>query len=271
MLPGMHPFAHFILTRFNVPLKFDLPPRRQLQHMGVNEGWLTRRFELFERICLFSVARQTEGDFHWLVFMDATTPTAYQDRMALLAAHHPFLRPIYCAEFTEETVLSEIRRREEPECIRITTRIDNDDAIHPRMIAQVRALTRKHLRHMDLHRGFFVSFPIGCCEHAGDFYLHRYRFNPFTSFVSSQDCAKTVLGIDHRYIAELAPVVFRFCRPMWCQVIHGENVSNALRGVYWPWGPSSAFAPIMATGRRRPLIWRCLEVARSANRYLFHR
>ena len=56
-------FGHFILTRFNVPLHFDLPPERQAARAGLDPGWLARRFELFERVCLASVARQTEPDF----------------------------------------------------------------------------------------------------------------------------------------------------------------------------------------------------------------
>lgn len=268
---AMNPFAHFILTRFNVPLKFNLPPGQQTRHMGIDEGWLARRFELFERVCLGSVARQTEGDFQWLVFMDWATPVAFKEKMAALAVRHEFLRPIYCTEFMEETVLEEIRRREAPGRVRITTRLDNDDAIHPRMIERVQALAREHLAALDVAHGFYVSFPIGFCERKGDFYLHRYRYNPFTSFVSAPECARTVLGTDHRYIADAAPVVIHWGRPMWCQVIHGDNVANQLRGVYWPWGGSSEFAPGITNGFRRSPLWQAAEVARSAYRYLFHR
>ena len=107
-------FGHFILTRFNVPLKFDLPPGRQPERPGLDPAWLARRFDLFERVCLASVARQTERDFQWLVFLDEATPAAYRDRLAARAAVHPFLQPVYCDRFEEATVLPEIRRREMP-------------------------------------------------------------------------------------------------------------------------------------------------------------
>ena len=267
----MNTFEHFLLTRFNVPLKFDVPPGQQPKHMGVDAGWLARRFELFERVCLGSVRRQTEGAFQWLVFMDWATPVAFKERMAALTVRHEFLRPVYCSQFDEDFALAEIRRRVAAGRIRNKTHLDNDDAIHPSMVERVQALARNRLSSMELARGFFVSFPIGCAERNGDFYVQRYRHNPFTSFVSSQECPKTVLVCDHRAIAEVAPVVFSVARPMWCQVIHGDNVANQLRGVYWPWGGRSEFAPGVAGGSRRPIPWQCAEVVRSAAGYFLHR
>lgn len=234
-------FGHFILTRFNVPLQFDLPPGRQAVRAGLDPGWLARRFELFERVCLASVARQTVRDFDWLVFMDEATPETFRGRLAALAAAHPFLQPVYCSQFAEATVLPEIRRRETPGGLRITTRLDNDDAIHPRLVERVRRIAQRRAPRQDLLRGFYVSFPLGCCERDGDFYLQRYRYNPFASYVSAPETERTVLGADHRYVADVAPVVFDWTRPMWCQTIHGENVANRLRGVYWPGGQRSKF------------------------------
>lgn len=264
-------FGHFILTRFNVPLQFDLPPGQQPRHMGIDPGWLARRFELFERVCLASVARQTERDFQWLVFLDEATPAAFRDRLAALAAAHPGLQPVYCDRFEEETVLPEIRRRETPGRLRITTRLDNDDAIHPRLIERIRQLAHRHAPRQDLRRGFFISFPIGCCVRHGDFYLQRYRFNPFASYVSAPETARTVLGADHRYVADVAPVVFDWTRPMWCQVIHDENVANRLRGVYWPGGGRSVFGPPVAPVAHRSWTWKTSEFLRSIHAYACHR
>ena len=266
----MNPFGHFILTRFNVPLRFDLPPSRQPVRPGLDPGWLARRFDLFERVCLASVARQTGRDFQWLVFLDEATPHAFRDRLAALAAAHLFLHPVYCGQFDEETVLPEIRRRETPDRLRITTRLDNDDAIHPRLVERVRQLAECHAPHQDLRRGFYVSFPLGCCVRDGDFYLQRYRYNPFASYVSAPETERTVLGADHRYVADVAPVIFDWNRPMWCQTIHGENVANRLRGVYWPGGARSAFGSLAAPARRS-WIWKTSEILRSAHDYAFHR
>ena len=258
-------FAHFILTRFNVPLPYAC------EFSGTDPNWLARRFDLFERVCLASVARQTEPDFQWLVFLDEATPTAFRDRMAAQAAAYPFLQPVYCSQFTEETVLPEIRRRETPDRLRITTRLDNDDAIHPRLVERVRRLAQRHAPRQDPQRGFYISFPLGCCEREGSFYLQRYRYNPFTSYVSAQETARTILGEDHRYIAAIAPVVFHWSPPRWCQVIHETNIANRLRGLYWPGGSRSAFGPLFPSPPPRSLIWKTAEFLRSAKAYAFRR
>ena len=95
----MNTFEHFILTRFNIPLKVDPPPGQPPKHMGVDEGWLARRFDLFERVCLSSVQRQTEGAFQWLVFMYWATPLVFKERIVALTVRHEFLRPVYCSQF----------------------------------------------------------------------------------------------------------------------------------------------------------------------------
>ena len=271
MADNMNSFEHFILTSLNVPLKFDLPSGLAPKSMGLDEGWLTRRFDLFERVCPPSVDRQTEGAFQWLVFMDWATPLAFKERMAALTVRHEFLRPVYCSQFDDEFALAEIRRREAPGTLRITTRLDGGDAIHPRLIEKVRKLADIQASSMDLKRGFFIGFPIGCAERKGDFYVRREKENPFMSFVSAPECAKTVLGCDPSGMAVVAPMVFATARPMWCQVIEEARAENPVRGVYWPWGGNSAFAPHVANGFRRPLLWQCAEVVRSAARYLLER
>ncbi|NLG34865.1 MAG: hypothetical protein GX548_05880 [Lentisphaerae bacterium] len=260
----MNPFAHFILTRFNVPLGRDAASGGAREPSGVEEAWLSRRFDLFERICLPSVARQTEGGFQWLVFMDWATPVAFKERMAGLAVSHEFLRPIYASEYMEETVLAEIRRREEPGRIRITTRLDSDDAIHPGMIERVQEKAREHGEPVHLKGGFRISFPLGCCVRDGDFYLVREVLNPFPSLVSAPECPRTVMGLAVDAAEERVPVFTRLGRPMWCQVLHGDNRRANVRGVYWPWGARSEFGAVIGPGVRRSIGWQCAEMVRSA-------
>ncbi len=51
-------FTHLILTRFNLAT-----PGRE-SAIRNRPGWLAERFDLFERICLPSVASQTCRDFN---------------------------------------------------------------------------------------------------------------------------------------------------------------------------------------------------------------
>ena len=262
----MNTFGHFLLTRFNAPLKLGAPSEPSAKPVGLDATWLARRFDLFERICLASLQRQTEGTFQWLVFMDWATPVSFKERMAALTVRHEFLHPVYCSQFDEETVLAEIRRREVPGLFRITTSLDVAAALHPCMIERIQELARQNQSALDLQKGFWIRFPIGCTEKNGDFYIRRDLQNPFSSFISAAECLRTVLGTD-----DSSPVVDKVIRPMWCQVIHDDTDTGHPRGVYWPWGGCSEFAPVVTNGFCRGLFWQCIEVARSAARYGFRR
>jgi len=263
-------FDHFILTRFNVPLPHHSYLGENDNHPGLNEEWLTNRFKLFERICLPSVNRQTRKTFFWFVFLDARTPDWFRDRMSVLSASHGCLTTVYCSDFSEEFVMQELDRRQNVGFLRITTRLDNDDAIHPRMVEKIHEQVKKRCSSFDLSKGFFISFPIGCCECEGDFYIQRFRYNPFISFVSTQMHRKSALGFDHTKIARSAPVFMTYTRPLWCQVIHGDNVSSMARGVYWPPGKFSAFSDVRDKNAKHSLGWVLLELFRSAKGYYRH-
>ena len=84
--------------------------------------------------------------------------------------------------------------------------------------------------------------------------------------MSASECSQTVMGAP-----KSQPRVLKNARPMWCQVIHDDNVTVALSGVYWPWGGSSEFAPGITNGFRREPLWQCAEIVRSAAKYFFKR
>ena len=262
-------FNHFILTRFNLraPWTHGDPDA----HVGLDEGWLERRFELFEKVCLPSLVRQTETAFQWLLLLDHETPERFVKRMEEWSFKYPFFNSIYLKKEDEALILKEMNERTDFNHTRIMTRLDNDDAIHPRMIENIQSMAHKYYKLNNLKRGFFISFPMGCSENDGGFYLQRFRYNPFISFVSLPDHDRTILYWDHTKITDVAPVYFKYTRPMWCQVIHDENVTNAVRGVYFPWGVSSEFAAGKKELNSRSLVWQCAEVWKSFKRYILHR
>lgn len=261
-------FDHFILTRFNAR-----PPWAKCsdEHLGVDTGWLERRFDLYEKVCLKSVACQTEKSFHWLLFMDSKTPDRFVARMDKLSAKHAFIIPIYMDFENEDIILNEMRSRSNVGCNRIMTRLDNDDAIHPSMVENIQKLAQDQGEHNDLERGFFISFPMGYSEHEGDYYLQHFRYNTFVSFVSNFEHNIPIHHWGHTEIAEVAPVFCKYARPMWCQVIHGENVSNTLRGLYWPWGRYSGLVGCRDGINARSFAWKCGEFCRSFKRYILRK
>ncbi len=254
----MNPFAHFVITRFNAPLK-----AAGAAPAGTD---LAQAFDLFERVCLASMDRQTEGAIQWLVFMDWATPVAFKERMAALAVHYDFLRPIYTTAFLESSVREEILRRERPRSIRITTVLEPDTAFHPRMIEQIQEAARVQMGRQDLQQGFLIRFPIGCRESSGDFYLVREPRNPSASFVSVPECPRTVLSFDPSALPADVPVLELARRPMWCRFRQPDLPDMPGPGVYWPWGGDSEFAPFVPAGFRHGFFWTCAEVARGLAR-----
>ncbi len=259
-------FDHFILTRFNV----REPWADATEHLGLDNLWLERRFDLFEKTCLPSIVRQTRKSFHWLIFLDLETPERFVARMAELRSKYDFLIPIYCKDRGEEFVLREMKERGSPGSMRIMTRLDNDDVLHPRMIEKIQEVAEISCKTNDLERGFFISFPVGYSEFAGNYYLQFFRCNPFVSFVSEPEYEKTIFGWDHTKIGEVAPVVCKYTRPIWCQVIHGENVSNTVRGLYWPWGQLRGVSEGATKTGTRSVTWQCKEFWRSFKKYILH-
>lgn len=262
-------FDHFILTRFNVRITYETmnPNVRP----GIDETWLKNRFELYERLCLPSVARQTTKSFRWLLFMDVDTPVAYKTRMSELSNKYSFIIPIYCENGEEQTIVDAMNDIALPDCTRIMTRLDNDDAIHSEMLENIQNIAMANMSGSKNDGGFFITFPLGYTQSKGDYYLQRFRCNPFISFVADASIGKSIFYWYHTKIAEFAPVIFSYKRPMWCQVIHHENVLNSIRGVYWPWGKYSGMITGIDDQGPRSFTWQCREFWRSFKKYILRK
>lgn len=259
-------FNHFVFTRFNIRTQW----KKNIRYVGLDEEWLSKRFDLFEAVCLPLMARQTQKSFQWLIFLNEETPDKFVRRMSDWCAKYPFMVPIYMKVEDQEQILDEMNRRSVPGCLRIMTRLDNDDAVHPRMIESIQKMAKKYCGSNDLERGFFISFPIGYSENNGDYYLQRFRYNAFNSFVSVPEHNRIIYYWNHTKVADAAPVYLSYTRPMWCQGIHDENVTNTIRGIYFPWGQRSVFA----AGRRissHSFAWKCGELWRSFRSYVLRK
>ena len=73
--PGVPPVA-----QAPCPLA-DAPRPRRREPIRLDAGWLEKRFDLFERYRLPSVAAQAAGSFHWIVYFDSATPPRLRDRI----------------------------------------------------------------------------------------------------------------------------------------------------------------------------------------------
>ena len=213
-------FGHFILTNFNVPLPgFDRD--RDGQPVRTAE-WLEHRLDLFERFCLPSVMGQTCQRFTWLVRYDDAAPGAH-GRLDRYAGYGN-LR-IVPAELRFRTFIPSMLPRGTQYVV--TTRLDNDDALHCQAIADIQAAIKPQ-------EAEFLNFPFGYTYSVPDnrFGLNERHSNAFISLVErvTDRRLRTARCINHNRAAEVARVRQLDTQPRWVQVIHERNLDNSLQG-----------------------------------------
>jgi len=213
--------THVIQTRFNLAT-----PGRE--HAIRNRaGWLEGRFAMFQDICLPAMAAQTCTDFTWIVYFDKDTPQAFKDRIEELRGVVPFV-PYYTGLFQAEgwnRSIGEVLDARTP--LLLTTRLDNDDALASDYVARAQEAARAHADKVPLS----LNFAQGFIRTETAVYEVTHPSNAFFSRLSRwDDDMRTAMSILHMTIADHGAVVQLGGQGAWLQVVHGDNVSNRVRG-----------------------------------------
>ena len=72
-------YKHFLITRFNLSLQFGCEFRDPDENPTLkilDEDYLEKRFEIFEKYTLKSISEQTVQDFTWIILFHKRTPAA---------------------------------------------------------------------------------------------------------------------------------------------------------------------------------------------------
>lgn len=210
---------HVLLTRFNLPSK---GPESLIR---AQDGWLQRRVALFERYTIPSVAAQTVSNFHWIVYFDPESPRWLLDRLAPHVAAGAYT-PIFREEATWREVGADARQvTGAGGNLLITTNLDNDDALAADFIERIQQLAKPgETWALFLERGL-----IAADERT---YLRRDRDNAFCSVAEPWTAEPATAWRDwHIMLRSHMPVLAAAGPPGWLQVVHGQNVSNRVRGV----------------------------------------
>jgi hypothetical protein len=207
---------HILLTRFNLPTSGVEGVIR------AREGWLRNRVELFEHYCAPSVAAQTRP-VGWIIYFDPESPAWKLDRLAPLVERGLF-RPIYRASVSDEELVSDLRETvPSPQSVLLTTNLDNDDGLASDFSERLIATRCAHDRAaLYVTRGL-VKSPRGL-------FLRRDPVNAFPSVRESWDAPVTAWSEYHNEFPRVMPSIQVAGGPGWLQVVHGENVSNRVRG-----------------------------------------
>jgi hypothetical protein len=110
-----------------------------------------------------------------------------------------------------------------------TTRLDTDDCLHQNFMSEMlRVAERLDLDSLK-EQPIAISFPFGAQEIGSRLLSHHQATNAFITLVEAATSApSTVFQADHNKVhtfAHLKNVILQ--QPMWLQVIHSKNVSNA--------------------------------------------
>jgi hypothetical protein len=233
----MQNFDHFILTRFNVRVEYAPFETR------LDPTWFRHRFDLFDRFCFPSVREQSTRNFRWLVLFSAT-PSIFKEKIAEYSRWASFI-PVYMSASDEERrkITREVIKNHLSEGVQrlVTTRLDNDDALHSRFIEKLQQIeSTKGVT--ALNSSISRAAMCGTARVLNSIYPSRKATH---SLVSSSRC----MSLGQCIVASSMSVV-RWPRfevlttPLWLQVIHEGNVINRVRGVRVPAAALSNFRTI---------------------------
>ncbi|MBI1183514.1 hypothetical protein GC194_04550 [bacterium] len=225
------PFKHFIITRFNIIFGKNDKKGRSVDQHG---DWLLHRCALFERFCLPSVLQQTDKNFEWLLFFDSETKAEVwkkydalpQVRVCLIDNEH-----YYDDRGMVQEVLGEIVKNESYKYL-ITTRLDNDDALHPDFVAGINAQVNKMawLKHriVQYSDGFELSLP-----QKKVWQIHSPHYShSFLSFIEKYQSGKEPLTcFNYRHVEMKKHYRLKnLKKPIgWLRLIHERNLYNDLQ------------------------------------------
>ena len=142
-----------------------------------------------------------------MVLFDETTSTRWRERVADYNC-----QPIYVTDYLRDL---QFIIQGGPTPWTVTTRLDNDDAIHPEFIATIQAAAKPTTEFLNIPNGWYGSKP------------HHHRANPFMSFVERTELARTIYFTAHGIaMAEHAPIRQISNKRLWTQIIHERNYRN---------------------------------------------
>jgi hypothetical protein len=211
--------AHILITPFAIPGFSD-------RHLDPN--WFAYRLGLFGKYCVPSVVRQLRQDFTWCLGIDERLIDKHGQDLEIASAGRGVLMPV-----TSEGWVASLAKQVSKHGERIiSSRLDSDDALAPEFIDTVQARAQP---------GWVLNLIDGAKYDTGTGRASRIKMlnNPFISFFSVRGESVIDLG-GHQEVHQRASVSnYSTRKPMWLQVIHGDNVINSWSRYAKPTHPSS--------------------------------
>lgn len=231
---------HFVFMNFNAGLYQRTDLRRRT---GFDKplDWLQHRLKLARQYTVASLAAQTFKDFVLIVHVDSLTPLDQEEMIVSSLRPLRFQRLYTPHKLDMKTVPQELIDIHYPHHTGpvISTRMDNDDAVHPKFFETVQAVASK------LKTTGIVDYKVGAFFDPGAKrgYVWNWGYaSPFLSLCAwpnAEGKYPSCWAGQHGTMNKLFPWhVQASPEAMWMQVCHGRNLVNRIRGRVRPCSPT---------------------------------
>jgi len=214
--------CHIILTRFN------LPSGGREAKIRESPDWLEKRFQLFETYCLPSVLAQSNLNFTWFIYFDEHTPEPHYSRAKQFEQLYENITLFWETDVTLSRIREQIVSLVDSSAdTLLTTRLDNDDALNRNFIDELQ-VQASQLRQSSPQ---VLNYPNGMILNNGSTYSHRDKNSPFASLLEPMSVnIRTIWRYQHTQLHRFGAIHQLTSEAMWLQIVHGDNVSNRIRG-----------------------------------------
>jgi hypothetical protein len=147
---------HYIITRFSVLDKnasinpyFTRKAKTNIKSYLFNDDRLQEKFFIFNHVTYPSIINQTTNNYTWLIYSSSFLPEKY--KKMLMEINGGKIKVIFVDNFKEmnEDIETRIEKRESFS----TTRLDDDDGLHPDFLKTINKYSHK--------KGKVISLPNG--------------------------------------------------------------------------------------------------------------
>ncbi|WP_193316346.1 glycosyltransferase [Methylorubrum populi] len=230
---------HLVVTRFAF-IRSDFEKRRNEVYDQEFGDWAKSRSKLFRDICLPSMLGQSQKPDAWLLGL-ARERRQYFPELKALFDGNGWIAPAWQEMVGDvpEQELNALKRAvldnvpNEADYV-ITTRLDNDDALHRSFLAVVKDYVSLILSSEQGLTDFWLTMPYGLQLGSDKLGVCCYTNNPFTTRVQTREnflssAYSTALAGDHTKLFKNDRVFSVNTRiPMWLQGVHGDNLYNRM-------------------------------------------
>lgn len=225
-------YKHYIITRFNIAVKFSEGGEKvRCVDTCIDEAYLTKRFQLFEKYTFSTVSKQSNKNFRWIVLFSDRTPDKFRKIISDYQRRFANFQPEYLSAaeaFDLTNTLNRILKRVKTDWY-VTTRLDNDDAISLNFMEEIQAFLNKN----ELYQSaLYFDIGIQYDEDSNIACIYEYPDNHFFTLIYPDDeQIITSLAFNHKDIQKQLKATNlggNKKNPMWIEIIHQTNYGNLI-------------------------------------------